>query len=197
MDRSATRLLLAALPLALAATDASAAACDDIEFSAEVLSNYPKAREACQGIITVGGIDYMQLRGEVRRTSHAGSEEPLRVYVQGLNETIEASPPAEMNYQITGVERGGRKPRVNRNELRRGDRITILIAIAELEEDDVIDEVAFGEEPAEIVVVQAVEVAAVEPAALPKTASPWPAVGLVGALCVAAGALLGVGRRLV
>jgi hypothetical protein len=79
--------------------------------------------------------------------------------------------------------------------------ITVLVPLAQLEDDDTLDEVAFSHaEPNRIVVVTVVEVGPVEaapvaPATLPKTASPWPAVGLVGALCAAGGALLAAARR--
>jgi len=204
MNRAAALLILTVLPLVLASAEARGASCDEIEFSAEVLANYPKAREACQEVVTRDGIQYMQVRGEVRTETTRDSEQPLRIYVRGLNETIEARPPAEMTYRIVDVSRQGQAPRVNRNRLKRGDMITVLVPLAQLEDDDTLDQVAFSHaEPNRIVVVTVVEVGPVEaapvapatPATLPKTASPWPAVGLLGALCAAGGVLLAAVRR--
>jgi hypothetical protein len=197
MVRAPFLSLLAALPLSLVSIEARGASCDDIEFSAEVLANYPSAREACQEIVTRDGFQYMQVRGEVRTDTTRGSEAPLRIYVRGLNETIEARPPAEMTYRIVNVQRQGRPPRVDRSRLKRGDVITVLIPISQLEDDDTLDEVAFAHaEPNRIAVVTAVEVeAAPAPArSLPRTAGPWPTVGLLGLLCLAVGGALRAAR---
>jgi len=164
--------------------------CDDIRFKPDVLERYPDARQACRGVVERDGVQYMQVSGRVQRASTVRSDQPLRIRVDGLDRTIDARPPADLGYRIVGVDQRGRGARTTRAQLKPGDRLDVLIPLPELE-GEAIDAVAFlgSADDVDVVAVEAAVVALPDVAAggmLPKTASPWPSVGMVGLLCIAA-----------
>jgi hypothetical protein len=166
----------------------TAKSCDDIRFKAEILESYPDARKACRRVVERDGVDYVGVRAVVERATTLQSETPLRVRVEGLDRTIEARAPADLRDSKVTVEPRGKGARTTRSQLKVGDRLNLLIPLSEFEAQ-AIDHVAFRGADDDLVVVEAAAVALPDVAArgmLPKTASSWPAIGLVGMLCLAA-----------
>ena len=176
----------------------TARSCDEVRFKAEVVERYPDARKACQAVVERDGAEYVEVRATVQRATTLRSDAPLRVRVEGLDRTIDARPPAELGDRKVRVDQRGRGARISASQLRVGDRLTVLIPLSELEEAE-IDRVAFRGGDDEVVVVEATEVGLPDVAAggvLPKTASPWPTVGTIGMLLVAAAGGLRLVRRI-
>ena len=64
--RRTTTIIAGILTLLLVAPlAAQEATCDDVEFDAEIVANYPEVQEACLGIVEDGGVRYVHLRAEV------------------------------------------------------------------------------------------------------------------------------------
>jgi len=168
-------LLLAALAWAGAAQaqEPSALTCADFRPSEAALERFPELIGACEAVVERNGELYGKFTAIVRRATSRS----VTLFIPAVDRTFTVEPNADARVEIAGRKY---RPR----ELSRGQEIRIYLAASEFGEPD-IDEVAFVTEQ-ELIIEHTV----VPTAALPTTASLWPALGL-GSLV-----LLGVGAAL-
>ncbi len=157
--------------------------CRDVDFKPSALERFPEMREACESVVSRDGEDYIKIRAEVRSTRR----NQIRLYFPALRQTITVSP----RDMTASADVGGEQ--VAFRDLRQGQEIRIYLPLSEIEEP-VIDEVVLVVTEAPIETHPAVQETMT--AAMPSTASLWPAVGLLGGLFAFAGVMVGGARRL-
>lgn len=147
--------------------------------AAEQLADSPDLFGACEEVVMRDGAPFIKVLAVVRRAGR----DSVRLYVPATDRTIEMTPEDDLRVLIDG-----RKVRPSR--LDRGQEIRIYLSVAEFTRPrpEPVQQVAMVTETEEIREVPATPVAA-----LPTTASLWPALGAFGALFVAGGLLV---RRL-
>jgi len=148
----------------------TALTCDDFVPTPEALERFPDLVGACEAVVERNGELYGLFRAVVRR---AGSR-TVTLYLPVTDHTFRIEPEADARVLIDGRK-------VRPRELQRGQEIRIYLAAQAFSTPD-IEEVALVTE-SELIIEHPVVAAA----ALPTTASPWPALGLASL------ALLGVG----
>jgi len=162
--------------------------CSDIEWSQEMLEQYPNIAEACQEVLQREGKTYVKFQGEVRRVRDRGRELTVDFQQGG---TVTLTPPEGMTVYINGRSRPV-------SQLRPGDELNFYVP------EDRVAAQFFEGEPTQAAKVQEVPIlmlppqrvaAAPEPAQaeegeLPVTASPLPMLGLAGLLLTGLGAAL-------
>ena len=175
------KILVYMLPL-LAATAWSeeavptALSCADFVPTQEALDRFPDLVGACEAVVERDGELYGLFSAVVRRAS----SRLVTLYLPVTDHTFQVEPQEGARVLI-----GGRK--VRPRDLQRGDEIRIYLAAQAFSTPD-IEEVAFVTE-SELIIDHPVSPAA----ALPTTASPWPALGLLSLALLGAGFVL---RRL-
>lgn len=183
---------VAGAPFSTANAQAGATSCDDVEFSSDITSRFPRAQEACLGIVEKAGRQYAKFTARIERVS-GGSVRAKMLLPDGSysRETVTFEPASDARVNIQGRSYRYR-------DLSRGQEVNIYLppdrwAIA-THTDESTD---FESAPAATVAtvpLQTVE----EPeatASLPSTASPLPLFGLLGGLFVAMAAGLTALRR--
>lgn len=164
-------VLLAALFTTTAdAQEPSALTCADFVPTQEALARFPNLRGACEGIVERDGELYAQFTAIVRSVS--GNN--VILHLPATNNTFRVRPDSQLRVLI-----GGRKERPR--NLVRGQEINIYLSTLQFARPDIV-EVALVTETDVIVDIPVETVAA-----LPSTASSWPAVLATGLflLCVA------------
>lgn len=167
------------------------AACERVEFSAEVLARFPNIRQACLDVITKGDQTYAVVKADlVRATSR-------RMTVRVKRPDGSHSDPIGINVAPNERYNVGGKPTAVQ-DLAVGQELTAYIsvkdpgiALAPAEELEVVEftPVPATPEPAP-------QQAAAEPApAMPKTATALPLLGSIGVFLLALGAGLAYKRR--
>jgi hypothetical protein len=170
--------------LAAAAPASAQTGCSDVEFSSRITDRLPNAADSCLGIETRDGRQYAHFKAEIVGTS--GNTVRTRFVQQdgGYSPTysLEMDPSAR-------VEINGRKYRYR--ELARGQQLDVYVPpdqwefhVPETENFSVARSVA-------VVTPLAMQ----EEQELPSTASPVPALGLIGALLMLMGAGLAAASR--
>ena len=173
-----TPKLLLVLGALLAAGTASAQeptalSCNDFRPTPEALERFPNLIGACEAIVERDGELFGMFRGVVR--SVRGTQ--MTIYLPATDNTLRVRPDSSMRVFV-----GGRKERPTNLEV--GSEFRIYLSVDEFAKPD-IEEVAFVTEEDVLV-----EVVVVTGAALPTTASPWPAVAFGGLLLLGAGYVL-------
>lgn len=167
-------LLLAALGAANAsAQDATALTCDDFRPTEEARERFPNLAGACEGIVEVKGELYAKFTAKVRNVW--GNN--LTLFLPATGKIFTTRPDSALRVLV-----GDKK--VRPSELARGQDIHIYLSVSEFAKPD-IEEVAFVTEEDVVIDVTIEEVEA-----LPKTASPWPAIFAAGLFLLGAGYLL-------
>jgi LPXTG-motif cell wall-anchored protein len=185
---------LGSLALALVPAVALAqqpAACERVEFSAEVMARFPNIRQACLDVITKGDQTYAVVKADlVRATSR-------RMTIRVKRPDGSHSDPIGVNIAPNERLNVGGKPTAVQ-DVAIGQELTAYIsvtdpgiALAPAEETEVVEftPVPATPEPAP-------QQAAAEPApAMPKTATSLPLLGSIGVFLLALGAGLAYQRR--
>jgi hypothetical protein len=150
-----------------------------ITSAAEQLTESPDLFGACEEVVMRDGAPFIKVSAVVRRAGR----DSVRLYVPATDRTVEITPQEDLRVMIDG-----RKVRPSR--LDRGQEIRIYLSVDEFTRPrpEPVQQVALATETEEIRQIEATPVAA-----LPTTASLWPAFGAFGALFVAGGLLV---RRL-
>lgn len=171
--------------------------CDDIVFTPEALAQYPDLDKACQGVITRGGQDYVQVIGRVMAVRGRGQHVQIQFKDGGRywispreGQMITLLPPGGVPGATAAI--GSGQTAIPPSELVRGMELGIYLPtdtwamqIPEpMTEELVIVEIT----PVEVVEELEVEV-------MPTTASPVPLIGLLGGIFLLAGAGLTLLRR--
>lgn len=156
-------MLIAATPVAVQAAD-----CSDIEWHPDVLASYPEAPTACQEVIEKDGAMFVKMKAEF--VSITGKRVRLRIEQNDGGKKIHSFVPENP----ISIVAGGKE--VTWNELYSGYKMNIYVPSDRFELASVDSE----EEVMEMA------------AAMPKTASVWPLVGLLGGALLIVG---GVARR--
>lgn len=174
-----TALALSLLQVQLAhSAEMTELSCDDFNPTPEALERFAGLKGACEGVVEMDGELFAQFAAVVRR---AGNR-TVTLYIPAVDRTMRVSPQSNARVNIAGRK-------VRPRDLARGQEIRIYLAVAEFSTPD-IEEIAFVTEENMIVEHR------VEPATgLPSTASPWPAVALLGVMLLGAGVALRRIRR--
>ena len=161
-----------------AAQEMTALGCNDFRRTNEAIERFPNLVGACEGIVERDGELFGMFRAVVRRT--AGSTVTLRLPATGKIFSVKTDPSHRVLVD-------GRRTSVR--NLKRGNEITIYLAVNEFAKPD-IQEVAFVTEENILIEFEIEEVAA-----LPTTASLWPTMAMAGLFLLGAGYLLRRRRR--
>jgi hypothetical protein len=161
--------------------------CMEINWSPEMLAKHPKIASACQEVMQRNGKTYVKFEGEVKKVSKGGTE--VVMDMKG-GDTITLNPKPDRYVYI-----GGKKTPVK--SLRPGDSLTFYIpddrvvaAVMETPEAPV-EEIPIGPP-----MVEQVAMTTTTYDDLPKTASSWPMVGLLGGLSIGFALLMRTRRLL-
>ena len=148
----------------------TALSCSDFRPTQEALDRFPDLIGACEAVVERDGQLYGKFTAVVRRSSVSS----VTLYLPATDRTFSVKPDADARVLI-----GTRK--VRPRDLQRGDEIHIYLAASAFATPNV-------EEIAMVTESEAMITHPVEPeAALPTTASPWPAVGLASLVLLGAG----------
>ena len=179
--------LIAAMGLAIALSGGQQAlaqepTCDDLNWSAAVLSEYPDIADSCRGVYEKDGQMFAKVKIEVVRTRGNTMTFRIRHNDGSLGDSHTLTLPASWRANI-----GGRNFRAS--DLMRGQELNVYLpedrfAFAVEDEDGLDEEDIVAAAPAAV-------------AAMPTTASPLFLVGLAGGAFLALGGLMsGIRRRL-
>jgi hypothetical protein len=155
---------------------ANGMSCAEVNWSGETLAKYPNIGKACQEVMQRNGTTYVKFGGEVKKVAKNGTE--VTMGMKGSDATLVLHPEAGRTVNI-----GGKKTLVK--SLRPGDELTFyvpdtrLVAAVMDTPDAPVEEIPIGPP-----VVQQMAMTTTTYDDLPKTASSWPLVGLLGALCI-------------
>ncbi len=167
--------------------------CEDVTWSQDSLAKYPRIASACQGVTERNGKYYVKFQGRVERLTNAGRTLTIQ-FKDGDRVTV--TPPRDMSVDISGTK-------TPMHHLERGTLLTFYVPqdqlAAEFAPENALEVTPplkiSPPEPQRVALVPHATMGAAAPA-LPKTASPLPALGLCGVLLAALGALLTMMRRL-
>lgn len=148
----------------------TALSCADFRPTPEALERFPDLEGACEAVVERDGELYGRFAAIVRRAGNRTAT--LYVPVTDHTFTVEPEPDAR-------VIVGGRK--VRPRDLARGQEIQIYLAVSAFARPD-IEEIALVTD-AEVIIAHPVSTVA----ALPTTASPWPALGLTSLILLGGG----------
>ncbi len=176
----AALLFAAAAPAAATEAQPTALSCDDFKPTDAALERFPDLVGACEAVVERDGELFAKFVAIVRRANNRS----VTLYLPATDRTFTVNPNPD-----TRVLLGGRSARAG--DLARGQEIRIYLATSQFAQPD-IEEVALVTEE-DIIITMPVSVPSVD--ALPTTASPWPALGMLGALLLGAGAALRRVRR--
>ena len=149
--------------------------CADVNWSPEMLAKHPKIGGACQEVMQRNGISYVKFEGEVVKVAKSGTE--VTMDMKGGDKLV-LNPKPDRTVYI-----GGKKTPVK--SLRPGDSLTFYVpenrVVAAVMETPTapVEEIDIGPP------VQQVAMTTTTYDDLPRTASSWPMVGLLGALSIA------------
>jgi hypothetical protein len=176
MNKTATSLLfvlsLLSLPTWAQTMTETSLSCQDFRPTEEALQRFPDLVGACEAVVDHDGELYGRFSAVVRRASYSS----VTLYLPATDHTFKVNPKSDARVLI-----GGRKVRAR--DLQRGQEIQIYLSARQFSRPD-IEEVALVTET-ELMIEHPVE----EVAALPTTASPWPAVTLISLALLGTGAM--------
>lgn len=145
------------------AQETSALSCSDFRPTAEALERFPNLVGACEGIVERDGELFGMFKAVVRRVMGAR----LTLHLPATGNTFNVTPDSAARVEIGGQMFRSR-------DIVPGQDITIYLAVSEFAKPD-IEHVAFVTEDNFLVALEVEEVAA-----LPTTASLWPAITMAG-----------------
>ena len=186
-----TIALLASLTLlgGLSATQSALAqgGCGNVTFTGSVATNFPEARSACLEMVTRNGEQFAHFKGEI--VSISGGEVRARFKLPSgqYSQTYAFRPDPATRININGT-------RYRFNELQRGQELDVYLPPSRWEFDVPETENFASAAPAEVVRITTITTGSVV-AALPKTASSVPLVGMLSVALLALGAGLTLIRR--
>jgi hypothetical protein len=163
--------------------------CGDIQFSSDITSRFPNARNACLGVVRRDGQEFAHFQGRIRqvRGNTIEAEFKLPNGEWGRPVSFESNPDQRVRIQ-------GQTYRYR--DLSRGQELDVYlpadrwaIAVAQDPSTD------FQNAPAVTLVALQEPAPSVASAALPRTASILPLLGLLGALLTGLGAAVATVRR--
>jgi len=155
------------------AQEMTALSCKDFRPTEQAIERFPNLVGACEGIVERDGELYGKFTAIVRRVRGTN----VTLYLPATDHTFAINADPSQRVLI-----GGRK--VRPRDLQRGQEIRIYLPVAEFAKPDIEDITLITEEDV-LISVQVERVAA-----LPTTASVWPAVGAAGILLLGTGYLL-------
>lgn len=183
MRKLAVLVVCFGAPLLVAPAWAQSTTCAKIIYSAEALEKYPRIAEACEDVVVRNGKEYIKIRGEVR----SARRNSIRIYLPALRETRVLRPAAGQTVEIAGAA-------IAPQDLQQGQELRFYLAVEDITDPEPQGLAYMSETTEEFTVFEAsTETAA---AALPTTASLWPAAGLAGSVLALLGIWLGGIRRL-
>jgi len=147
--------------------------CAQIHWSDEMLAKHPKIGSACQEVVQRDGKTYVKFEGEVKKVAKGGTE--VTMDMKGGDKLVLNPDPNKSVYI------GGKKTPVK--QLRPGDTLTFYVpddrVVAAVMETPTapVEEIPIGPP-----VVEQVAMTTTTYDDLPKTASSWPMVALLGAM---------------
>jgi hypothetical protein len=174
--------------LALGWSTASFAACENMEFIAEITDQFPEANNACLELVERNGAQYARFDAEIVRVRGAEVRARFKKPNGEWTGTYAFRPPPERRIKIQGRS-------YRYQDLGRGQSLNVYIATDKFE-------AVIPDDDTDFVTTAAITTVAVyspepEPE-MPKTASPVPLMGLLGGVfLVFAGGLAAIRRRLV
>ena len=126
---------------------------------------------SCESVVEIDGALYVTTQAVVRS---AGSR-TVRLYLPATDRTFEVAPDPDLRVNVAGRK-------VRPRDLERGQEITIHVAVDKVAEPIPLDSIALATEPAADTGAEPIveHLGVTEIAALPTTASPVPAITLVG-----------------
>jgi len=161
------------------------AGCSDLVFTGDIARQYPNANNACLDVVTKDGQPYAHFVARITRVSGNTVEAEFKQRDGTYTRPISFTPAANARVRIAGQSYRYR-------ELTRGQELDVYlppdrwaIAVPETEEPFL---------TARVVTLVAVEEPSPGLAALPRTASPLAAIGLLGGLLALLGGLARVVR---
>ena len=178
-------MCLCALPLLALAMPASAATCDDVEFGSEITDRFPRAKDACLGVVERDGEMYVHMKAELARQPRGNHGVFRFLHADGSYGPTQAiDVPPSWRARIEG-----RNYRLR--DLARGQELDVYIPqdrwAVHVDAPD-------GQVNDTIVLITVVEPREEEPM-LPATASNMPLFALFGGLALFAAGALRVARR--
>ncbi len=172
---------------------ASGTRCEDITWSQDTLAKYPRIASACQGVVERNGKYYARFQGTVERVENRGRSLTIQ-FKDG--DRIKVNPPENMTVDMLGRMTPVRS-------LGRGSVLNFYVPQDQLAAEFVAENALEVTPPLTISAPGPERVALVPHArmvpaapALPKTASPLPALGVGGVLILTLGGVLTITRRL-
>lgn len=181
--------LLASLTLVggIAATHSALAQgpCGALTFKGPVLSQLPEAASACREIVTRNGQQFAHFKAEIVSADHSQVRTRFELPNGQYSKTFEFVPPSSARISIAGQK-------YRFNELSRGQELDVYLPPDRWEFEVPESENFAAAAPQEVARITTITVAA---AALPKTASSVPLVGLLSVALLALGTGLTLARR--
>lgn len=185
-------VLLVSAGLLAAAPASAEVTCNDITFTGPVAAEFPTARDFCLGVAERDGEPYAHFVGEVDRVRGGTVYMKFKKASGGYGKTVSFTPPSDFRAKIDGRSYSVRS-------LERGQELDVWLPNNRWE-------IAQQDTPEEFVAASSVAMYAIEEpeageseyqaaAMLPRTASPWPAVGLAGASLLGLAGLVALWRR--
>jgi hypothetical protein len=151
--------------------------CSDITWQPSVVARYPHVADACQGVVRYNGEYFVKFTGTVQSVS--GNGQRVAVKFNGVDDTTILTPPESSRLFIGGESYAFR-------DLSRGQELTFHVPTKRF--------VAYFFEPQSSTEFVAVQFEHAPPvrlaAALPRTSSWLPTIGLTGLLAFAVGLAL-------
>ena len=194
MKKTTSLIASSALLVALftAAPAQAQMTCDDIDFTGPQAQRFPELRSACLGVVQRDGRNFAKFTAELQRIAGTTVYAKFKLPDGGMTDTYKFDVPPEARVTVDGRQYRYR-------DLGKGAEVNMYVPddrweIHVPETDD------FSTAAAVAVATPALhdedEAADDMVAALPKTASPLPLIGLMGGLLTSLGVLLyGVRRR--
>ncbi|MCM2679043.1 LPXTG cell wall anchor domain-containing protein [Echinimonas agarilytica] len=157
MERNPLKLIAAAVCAMSMTAGAQALECADVEWHPDVLAAYPEASQACLEVVEQDGKPYVKMKAQYEGIT--GNRVRLRIHENDGDRIIKTF---RLQNPVT-ITAAGEK--VNWRDLYSGYELTFMIPsdrfeLAQVDSDEVVEVVAVEE--------------------LPKTASVWPLVGMMG-----------------
>ena len=165
--------------------------CDDIDFTGPQAQRFPELRNACLGVVTRDGRNYAKFTAELQRIAGNTVYAKFKLPAGGMSDTYKFDVPSDSRVTVDGRQYRYR-------DLGKGTEVNLYIPDDRWEvhvpatEDFATATTVAVATPALTTDEEADDMVA----ALPKTASPLPLIGLMGGLLTSLGVLLyGVRRR--
>jgi hypothetical protein len=163
--------------------------CGDIQFSSDITSRFPNARNACLGVVRRDGQEFAHFQGRIRQVRGNTVEAEFKLPNGEWGRPVSFETDANARIRIQGQTYRYR-------DLSRGQELDVYlpadrwaIAVAQDPSTD------FENAPAVTLVALQEPAPSVASAALPRTASILPLLGLLGAVLTGLGAAVATVRR--